>query len=57
MQEVARGFSLFEETLLVYKVQEPNIEKYIKIAAPVQNAIQHYWIICDGEKKKRKKKS
>ena len=47
VQEVARGFSLFEETLLVYKVQEPNIEKYIKIAAPVQNAIQHYYSIYD----------
>ena len=42
MQEMTREFSLFEETLLVYKVQEPNIEKYTKIAAPVQNAIQHY---------------
>ena len=54
-QEVERAFSLFEETLLIYKVQEPNIKKYIKIAAPVQNAVQHYRIICDGKKNKNKK--
>ncbi|KAJ8798073.1 hypothetical protein J1605_001564 [Eschrichtius robustus] len=39
-QEVARGFSLFEETLLVFEAQNPNVEWHTKIAAAVQNAIQ-----------------
>ena len=39
MQEMARGFSLFEEALLVFEAQEPNAEWYTKVAAAVQNAI------------------
>ena len=39
MQEMARGFSLFEEALLVFEAQDPNVEQYTKVAAAVQNAI------------------
>ena len=45
MQEVARGFSLFEEALLVFEAQDPNVEWYTKAAAAVQNAIQCYCVI------------
>ena len=40
MQEMARGFSLFEEALLVFEAQDPNVERYTKVAAAIQNAIQ-----------------
>ena len=40
MQEMARGFSLFEETLLVFEARDPNIEWYMKVAAAIQTAIQ-----------------
>ena len=33
---MARGFSLFEETLLVFEAQDRNIEWYTKVAAAVQ---------------------
>ena len=45
MQEVARGFSLLEEALLVFEAQDPNVEQYMKLAAAVQNAIQGYYVI------------
>ena len=45
MQEVARGFSLSEEALLVFEAQDPYIEQYTKVAAAVQNAIQCYCVI------------
>ena len=40
IQEMARGFSLFEETLLVFEAWDPNAEWYMKVAAAIQNAIQ-----------------
>ena len=39
MQEMARGFSLFEEALLVFEAQDLNVEWYAKVAAAIQNAI------------------
>ena len=50
-QEMAKGVSLFEEALLVFEAQDPNVERYMKIAAAVQNAIQCYCVIYDEEKK------
>ena len=50
-QEMARGFSLSEEALLVFESQYPNIEWYLKVATAVQNAIQCYRVICDEKKK------
>ena len=35
MQEMARGFSLFEEALLVFEAQDRNVEQYTKVAAAV----------------------
>ncbi|KAJ8775670.1 hypothetical protein J1605_016218 [Eschrichtius robustus] len=46
-----RGFSLFEEALLVFEAQYPNIERYTKLAAAVQNAIQCYHAIYDEKKR------
>ncbi|KAJ8792345.1 hypothetical protein J1605_019901 [Eschrichtius robustus] len=51
MQEMARGFSLLEETLLVFEAQDPNVEWYTKVAAAVQNAIQCYRVIYDEKKR------
>ena len=50
-QEMAREFSLFEEALLVFEAQDPNIEWHMKVAAAVQNAIQCYRVICDKKKR------
>ena len=50
MQEMAREFSLFEEALLVFEAQDPNVEWYMKVAAAVQNAIQCYCVIYDEKK-------
>ena len=50
MQEMARGFSLFEEALLVFEAQDPNVEWYTMVAAIVQNAIQCYRVIYEEKK-------
>ena len=50
-QKMSRGFSLFEEALLVFEAQDPNVERYTKVAAAVQNAIQCYRVIYDGKKR------
>ncbi|CAI9154615.1 unnamed protein product [Rangifer tarandus platyrhynchus] len=50
-QEMVRGFSLFEEALLVSEAQEPNVEQCIKDAAAVQNAIQCYHVIYNEKKR------
>ena len=50
-QEMARGFSLFNEALLVFEVQDPNVERYKKVAAAVQNEIQCYHVIYDEKKR------
>ena len=52
-QEIARGFSLFEEALLVFETLKPNVKQYMNFAAAVQNAISCYCIIYDEKKKKR----
>ena len=44
-QEMARGFSLLEEALLVFEPQDQNIERHKKLAETVQNAIQGYCVI------------
>ena len=51
MQEMARGFSLFAEALLVFEAQDPNAEQYTKVTATVQNAIQCYCVIYDEKKR------
>ena len=50
MQEMARGFSLFEEALLVFEAENLNVERYMKVAAAVQNAIQCYRVIYDEKR-------
>ena len=51
MQEMARGFSLFEEALVDFEAQDLNVERYTKVAAAVQNAIQCYRVIYDKRKR------
>ena len=46
-----KGFSLFEETVLVFETQDLNIHQYMKIAAAVQNAIQCSGVICDKKER------
>ena len=50
-QEMARGFSLLEEALLVFEAQDLNIEPYKKFAAIIHNAIQCYYVIYDEKKR------
>ena len=47
-QKIERGFSWFEEALLIFEAQDPNVEWYVKAAAAIQNAIQ-----CGHEQEKR----
>ena len=51
MQKMARGFSLFEEEVLVFEAQDQNVERYMKVAAAVQNAIQCHRVTYDEKKK------
>ena len=51
MQDMARGFALFEEALFVFEAQDPNVERYTKVEAAVQNAIQCYRVIYDEKKR------
>ena len=44
MLEMARRFSLFEEALLVFEAQNPNVEWYTKVTAAIQNPIQFYQV-------------
>ena len=48
--EMARGFSLFKEVLLVFEAQDSNAEQYTKVAAAVENAIQCYYVIYEKKK-------
>ena len=48
---MARGFSFYEEASLVFEAQDLNIEQHMKVAAAVQNAIQHHHVICDEKKR------
>ena len=41
MQEMTKGFSFFEEALLVIEAWDLNLGWYRKVAGAVQNAIQH----------------
>ena len=50
-QKMAREASLFEEALLVFEAQDPNLEWYPKVAAAIQNAIQCYLVIYDEKKR------
>ena len=50
MQETARGFYLFEGAPLVWEVQDPNVECYLKVAAAVQNAAQYHHVTYDKKK-------
>ena len=49
----ARRFSLLEKGLLVFEVQNPDVEQYTKVEAAIQSAIQCYRVIYDEEKKKK----
>ena len=47
----ARKLVLFEEALLLFETQGPNIERYMKVAAVVQNGDQGYRVIHDEKKR------
>ena len=51
IQEMARGFSLFKEALLVFEVQDLNVEWDVKVATAVHNAIWCYCVISDDKKR------
>ena len=52
MQEMSRGFSIFEEVLLVFEAWDSNVEQYKKVAGAIQNTIQCYYVINNEEKNK-----
>ena len=49
-QEMARRFSLSEESLLAFEVQDLDIEQYMQEPAAVQNAVQCYRVVSDENK-------
>ena len=49
--ETGRGFSLFEEALLVFGPQDWNAGQYMKVVAAVQSAIQCYHVIYNKKRK------
>ena len=51
IQEKAKGVSLFEEALLGFVAQDPNLEQHTKVAAAIQNAVHCYCVIYDKKKK------
>ena len=51
VQEMARGFSIFEESVLVFEAKDLNVERYTKVAAAIQNSIQCYRLIYDEKKR------
>ena len=51
MQEMTRGFSLFDQALLVLEAQDPNVARYMRVAAAIQNAVQCYCVIYDEKKR------
>ena len=50
MQGMTRGFSLFEEALLVFEPQDQNIGRYMEVSAPVRNTVQCYHVTYDEQK-------
>ena len=51
MQEMARGFSLLEESLVGFEAQGPSVEWYMKVAAAVQNAVWCSRVTYDEKKR------
>ena len=51
MQEMEKGFSLFEEAWLAFAAQDPIIQQCVKVAAAIQNAIQCSRVIYNKEKR------
>ena len=49
-QEMARRFSLSEESLLAFEAQDLDIEQYMQEPAAVQNAVQCYRVVSDENK-------
>ena len=52
-----RGSSSSEEALLVFEAQDRNVERYTKVAAAIQNAIQCYHVIYNEKKRATTKTS
>ena len=46
---MAKGFSSSGEALLVFEAQDPNTKWYTKVAAAIQNPVQHYSVIYDDK--------
>ena len=55
IHNVGNGKEIFfiEKGLLVFEVQNPDVEQYTKVAAAIQSIIQCFRVIYDEEKKKR----
>ena len=55
IHNVGNGKEIFfiEKGLLVFEVQNPDVEQYTKVAAAIQSIIQCFRVIYDEEKKKK----
>ena len=49
--EMVRGFSLCEETLLLFEALDLNSEQYMKAATAIQSANQCYHVVYDKDRK------
>ena len=50
-QEMTRGCSLFQETLVVFEAQDLKAKWYMKVKVAIQNAIQYDPAIYDEKKR------
>ena len=49
-QEMARGFSLFKEALLIFEIQDPTVESLMRVTTATKNAAQCYHVTYDEQK-------
>lgn len=51
LQGTAGGFSVFEEALLTFEPQDPNVDWYTKVAAAIHSAVYCCLVVCDRKKR------
>ena len=51
LQGIAGGCSVFEEALLIFEPQDPNVDWYTKVAAAIHNAVYCCLVIYDRKKR------
>ena len=49
---MADGFGFIQKALAIFENQDPNVERFSKVATSVRNSFQRYCVIYDEKKKK-----